>query len=293
MQTIATFSIVAFDPGRQDWGVAVQSKFLAAAAVVSWARAGAGAIATQANANMAYGPDGLKMMAGGMPAAEVVTALVSADDEAEDRQLGLIDRRGEAAAYTGSECHEWAGHIIGDGYACQGNILIPGTVEAMAAKFEEARRGNGELADWLVAALTAGQEAGGDSRGRQAAGVLVVRENGGYGDRTDRYLDLRVDDDPNPIRKMNELVRLHHLYFGDVNPDDLIPLAEVAEELQIILRRSGDYTGAITGQFDEITRAALEDLVGKENMEDRWDGEGELIDQIVVDYLGKQYPEQS
>jgi uncharacterized Ntn-hydrolase superfamily protein len=271
----------------------VQSKFLAAAAVVSWARAGAGAIATQANANMAYGPDGLKMMAGGMPAAEVVTALVSADDEAENRQLGLIDRRGEAAAYTGSECHEWAGHIVGDGYACQGNILIPGTVEAMAAKFEEARRGNGELADWLVAALTAGQEAGGDSRGRQAAGVLVVRENGGYGDRTDRYLDLRVDDDPNPIRKMNELVRLHHLYFGDVNPDDLIPLAEVAEELQIILRRSGDYTGAITGQFDEITRAALEDLVGKENMEDRWDGEGELIDQIVVDYLRKQYPEQS
>jgi len=293
MQTIATFSIVAFDPGRQDWGVAVQSKFLAAAAVVSWARAGAGAIATQANANMAYGPDGLKMMAGGMPAAEVVTALVSADDEAENRQLGLIDRRGEAAAYTGSECHEWAGHIVGDGYACQGNILIPGTVEAMAAKFEEARRGNGELADWLVAALTAGQEAGCDSRGRQAAGVLVVRENGGYGDRTDRYLDLRVDDDPNPIRKMSELVRLHHLYFGDVNPDDLIPLAEVAEELQIILRRSGDYTGAITGQFDEITRAALEDLVGKENMEDRWDGEGELIDQIVVDYLRKQYPEQS
>jgi len=293
MRTVATFSIVAFDPGRQDWGVAVQSKFLAAAAVVSWARAGAGAIATQANANMAYGPDGLQMMAGGMPAAEVVTALISADDEAEYRQLGLIDRRGEAAAYTGSECHEWAGHIIGDGYACQGNILIPGTVEAMAAKYEEARRGNGELADWLVAALVAGQEAGGDSRGRQAAGVLVVRENGGYGDRTDRYLDLRVDDDPNPIRKMNELVRLHHLFFGDVNPDDLIPLAEVAEELQIILRRSGEYTGAVTGQFDEITRAALEELVGKENMEDRWDGEGELIDQIVVDYLRKQYPEQS
>jgi uncharacterized Ntn-hydrolase superfamily protein len=242
---------------------------------------------------MAYGPDGLQMMAGGMPAAEVVTALISADDEAEYRQLGLIDLRGEAAAYTGSECHEWAGHIIGDGYACQGNILIPGTVEAMAAKYEEARRGNGELADWLVAALVAGQEAGGDSRGRQAAGVLVVRENGGYGDRTDRYLDLRVDDDPNPIRKMNELVRLHHLFFGDVNPDDLIPLAEVAEELQIILRRSGDYTGAITGRFDEITRAALEDLVGKENMEDRWDGEGDMIDQIVVDYLRKQFPEKS
>ena len=293
MQTIATFSIVAFDPGRQDWGVAVQSKFLAAAAVVSWARAGAGAVATQANANMAYGPDGLEMMAAGMSAAEVITALVAADDEAEDRQLGVIDCRGEAAAYTGSECHEWAGHIVGDGYACQGNILIPGTVEAMAAKFEEARRGNGELADWLVAALAAGQEAGGDSRGRQAAGVLVVRENGGYGDRTDRYLDLRVDDDPYPIRKMNELVRLHHLYFGDVNPDDLIPLAEVAEELQIILRRSGDYTGAITGRFDEITRAALEDLVGKENMEDRWDGEGDMIDQIVVDYLRKQFPEKS
>ncbi|HUS94167.1 MAG TPA: DUF1028 domain-containing protein [Patescibacteria group bacterium] len=293
MQTIATFSIVAFDPRRQEWGVAVQSKFMAAAAVVSWARAGAGAVATQAYANMAYGPDGLDLLARGISAPDVITALISADDESEVRQVGLIDRHGEAAAYTGSACDEWAGHIIGQGYACQGNILIPGTIEAMAAKFEEARRGNGELADWLVASLAAGQDAGGDSRGRQAAGVLVVRENGGYGDRTDRYLDLRVDDDPYPIRKLSELVKLHHLFFGDVNPDDLVPLSEVAEELQRIMQRSGDYTGAIHGRFDTITREALIDLVGKENMEDRWDGEGEMIDQIVVDYLRKQYPEES
>ena len=293
MRIIATFSIVAFDPGNQEWGVAVQSKFLAVGSVVSWARAGVGAVATQSYANLAYGPDGLELMDGGTPAEEVIQALVSPDEEAAFRQVGVVDRQGRAAAYTGSECHDWAGHIVGDGYTCQGNILIPGTVEAMAAKYEEARQGNGELADWLVASLEAGQEAGGDSRGRQSAAVLVVRENGGYGDKTDRYLDLRVDDDPFPIRKLKELLSLHHLYFGEVNPDDLIRLAEVAEELQKIMQRSGDYTGAIHGRFDECTREALEDLVGKENMEDRWDGEGELIDQIVVNYLRKQYPVQS
>ncbi len=293
MQTIATFSIVAFDPNRQEWGVAVQSKFMAAAAVVSWARAGAGAVATQANANMAYGPDGLDLLARGISAPEVITALISADEESEVRQVGLIDRQGEAAAFTGSACHEWAGHIIGRGYACQGNILIPGTLEAMAARFEETRRGKGELADWLVASLAAGQDAGGDSRGRQAAGVLVVCENGGYGGRTDRYLDLRVDDNPYPIRKLSELVKMHHLFFGDVNPDDLVQLSEIAEELQRIMQRSGDYTGAINGRFDAITRQALVNLVGRENMEDRWDGDGQLIDQIVVDYLRKQYPEES
>ena len=293
MQVIATFSIVAFDPGHQEWGVAVQSKFLAVGSVVSWARAGVGAVATQSYANLAYGPDGLELMDGGMPAEEVIQALVSPDEEAAFRQVGVVDRQGRAAAYTGSECHDWAGHIVGDGYTCQGNILIPGTVEAIAAKYEEARQGNGELADWLVASLEAGQEAGGDSRGRQSAAVLVVRENGGYGDKTDRYLDLRVDDDPFPIRKLKELVSLHHLYFGEVNPDDLIPLAEVAEELQKIMQRSGDYTGPFHGRFDESTREALEDLVGKENMEDRWDSEGELIDQIVVNYLRQQYPDQS
>lgn len=289
MQPVATFSIVAYDPERKEWGVAVQSKFLAAAALVSWARAGAGAVATQAHANLTYGPRGLDMLAEGMPAAEVVEELGQGDEARLSRQVGVVDWAGRAAAYTGSECIPWAGHIIGEGFACQGNILVPGTVEAIAARFEEVREGAGELADWLVEALSAGQEAGGDKRGRQSAGVLVVRKKGGYGGDNDRYLDLRVDDDPNPIEKLKELVKTHHLYFGEVNPDELIPLQSIAAELQRLLQRTGHYAGTVTGEFDETTRKALNTLVGMENLEERWDGKGDQIDGIVVAYLREKF----
>ncbi len=285
MQPIATFSIVAYDPARQEWGVAVQSKFMAAAAVVSWARAGAGAVATQSYANVSYGIEGLDLMGHDRSAADTIAELTAADELRGQRQVGMIDKKGQAAAFTGDGCYDWAGHIVGDGFACQGNILVPGTVEAIAATFEEARRGAGELADWLVAALAAGQEAGGDRRGRQAAGVLVVRENGGYGGNNDRYLDLRVDDDPYPIRKLAQLVNMHHLFFGAVNPDDLIPIADVADQLQRLLIRTGHYQGELTGQFNAATRTALRALVGSENLEERWDGTGDLIDQVVVDFL--------
>lgn len=282
---IATFSIVAYDPGRKEWGVAVQSKFLAAAAVVCWAEAGAGAVATQSYANLAYGPDGLTMMKRGASAEETIASLAEADEQRETRQIGVVDRNGRAAAYTGSECHAWAGHIVGDGFACQGNILIPGTVEAMATKFEQVRGGEGELADWLVAALAAGQAAGGDKRGRQAAGVLVVRENGGYGGRTDRYLDLRVDDDLEPIRKLGRLVDMHHLFFGQVDPDNVVPLADVAADLQALLTRTGHYRDQLTGRFDAETRKALWALVGEENLEERWDGTGDVIDRVALSFL--------
>jgi uncharacterized Ntn-hydrolase superfamily protein len=285
MNPIATFSIVAHDPHRQEWGVAVQSKFLACAAVVSWAQAGAGAVATQSYANMDYGPDGLRLMAEGLAAAEVIERLTNDDPDRGLRQVGLVDRQGQAAAFTGQDCYAWAGHHVGDGFACQGNILVPGTVEAMAATFNQARQGPGELADWLVAALAAGQAAGGDRRGRQAAGVLVVRANGGYGGRTDRYLDLRVDDDPEPIAKLQKLVQAHHLFFGQPDPAELIPLTEVAGDLQAGLQRSGYYAGPLSGQFDEATRQALRQLVGVENLEERWDGTGDLIDRQVVAYL--------
>ncbi|MCA9977985.1 MAG: DUF1028 domain-containing protein, partial [Anaerolineales bacterium] len=285
MQPIATFSIVAYDSQRQEWGVAVQSKFLAAAALVCWAQADAGAVATQSFANLAYGPDGLAFMAQGMSAAEVVARLTDEDNGRSTRQVGMVDKNGQAAAFTGAECMDWAGHVVGDGFACQGNILVPGTVEAMAQQFEQARQGPGELADWLVAALAAGQAAGGDKRGRQSAGVLVVRANGGYGGNNDRYLDLRVDDDPQPIAKLQQLVQMHHLYFGAVNPDDLIPMANVTAELQTILHRTGHYTGPVTGTFDAATRKALRALVGTENLEERWDGDETMIDRAVVDYL--------
>lgn len=289
MQLMATFSIVACDPARQEWGVAVQSKFLAVGAAVPWARAKAGAVATQSYANLTYGPRGLEMMEKGMSAEEVIEALTSTDEKRALRQVGAVDKEGRAAAYTGADCHAWAGHIVGEGFACQGNILIPGTVEAMAERFEQVRGGPGELADWLVETLTAGQEAGGDKRGRQSASILVVRESGGYGGNNDRYLDLRVDDDPAPICKLKELVEMHHLYFGEVDPDDLIPLADVAAELQDLLQRTEHYSGPPTGVFDDTTRKALRALVGMENLEERWNGEGDMIDQHVVEYLRDKF----
>jgi uncharacterized Ntn-hydrolase superfamily protein len=289
MQPITTFSIVAYDPRRQEWGVGVQSKFLAVGAVVPWARAGAGAVATQSYANLLYGPQGLELMESGSSAEEAIAALVGEDEGRAQRQVGMVDREGRAAAFTGAECYEWAGHVVGDGFACLGNILIPGTVEAMAGAFERVRGGSGELADWLVAALAAGQEAGGDKRGRQSAGVLVVRAGGGYGGNNDRYLDLRVDDDPFPIQKLGRLVDLHHLYFGAVSPEDLIPLEEIAAELQELLQRTGHYTGPVSGTFDADTRRALRALVGMENLEERWDGTGDVIDRRVVEYLQERF----
>lgn len=267
----------------------MQSKFLACAAVVSWARAGAGAVATQSFANVAYGLDGLDMMARDKSAADTIEALTSADDQRAQRQVGMVDKYGRAAAFTGDGCYDWAGHIVGDGFACQGNILVPGTVEAMATAFEAARRGSGELADWLVSALAAGQAAGGDSRGRQAAGVLVVRHNGGYGGNNDRYLDLRVDDHPDPIDKLAELVTMHHLLFGEVDPANLIPLADVTSALQALMHRIDHYDGPVDGVFGDETRAALRALVGSENLEERWDGTGDVIDRVVVEYLLQRF----
>lgn len=289
MVPIATFSIAAYDPGREEWGVAVQSKFLAAAAVVSWARAGAGAVATQSYANVTYGPRGLRLMEEGLPAEETIARLIEDDDQKALRQVGVVDKQGRAAAFTGDDCHDWAGHLVGEGFTCQGNILVPGTVEAMAARYEEVREGPGELADWLTSALAAGQQAGGDQRGRQAAGVLVVREGGGYGGDNDLYLDLRVDDHPHPIEKLAELVEMHHLYFGEVNEENLIPLESIALEMQELLRAAGHYGGELTGAFDADTRKALRALVGQENLEERWDGTGDAIDSKVVNFLQEKF----
>jgi uncharacterized Ntn-hydrolase superfamily protein len=288
-QPVATFSIVAYDPNRREWGVGVQSKFLAVGAVVPFARAGAGAVATQSYANMAYGPEGLALMDAGRSAEEAIATLVEQDEGRDLRQVGMVDAQGNAAAYTGAGCYDWAGHIVGDGFTCQGNILVPGTVEAMVARFEAARKESGELAEWLVAALAAGQDAGGDSRGRQAAAVVVVRAGGGYGGNNDRYLDLRVDDDPFPIRRLAKLVEMHHLFFGEVDPTNVVPLPEVAGELQIMLRRTGHYDGPAHGEFDSATRTALRALVGAENLEERWDGTPDEIDALVLAFLRERF----
>ncbi len=284
MNRPSTFSIVAYDPERQEWGVAVQSKFLAAAAVVSWARAGAGAVATQSYANTSYGPRALEWMAQGVPAQEVVARLIAEDEGRAQRQVGVVDAQGNAAAYTGEGCLAWAGHIVGRHYACQGNILVDErTVKAMAEAFETT---GGELAERLVAALAAGQAAGGDRRGQQSAGLLVVREGGGYGGFNDRYIDLRVDDDPQPIEKLRQLLELHHLYFGTPRPEDWLPIeGEVARELQRMAARAGWYHGPLHGEYDAATRAALRALIGVENLEERFREEEGLIDVLALKVL--------
>lgn len=280
---VATFSIVAYDPENGDLGVAVQSKFLAVGAVVPWAKAGVGAVATQSWANTTYGPEGLKLMAEGLSAQEALDKLVEADEERDRRQAGVVDARGNAAAYTGQGCFDWAGHIVGESFACQGNILVSeDTVQAMARTFEESE---GELSDRLAAALEAGQEAGGDSRGRQSAALLVTREKGGYGGFNDRWIDLRVDDHPTPIQELKRLLALHKLYFFKSKPEHLLPLeGEVAREVQETLSELGYYNGQITGVYDEATRQALFDFSGIENLEERWQ-ERAYVDQVVLEFM--------
>jgi uncharacterized Ntn-hydrolase superfamily protein len=202
--------------------------------------------------------------------------------------VGLVDAQGRAATFTGDECHAWAGGLIGPYYAAQGNILVSGaTVEAMAKVFEEAQ---GELADRLVAALAAGQSAGGDRRGQQSAAVLVVRSEGGYGGHNDRYLDLRVDDDPAPIERLKALADLHHLFFKPPTPEEMIAIeGELAREVQHILKWAKFYDGPITGEYDAPTRKALRDLVGNENFEERFDEQEGLISRQVMDVLRQKF----
>jgi uncharacterized Ntn-hydrolase superfamily protein len=285
---LSTFSIVGYDPQAQEWGVAVQSKFLCVGAMVSWARAGAGAVATQSYCNTSFGPEGLALMEQGASAQEALDRLIAADEGRARRQVGMIDAAGRAATFTGAECHDWAGGLTGSHYAAQGNILVSGaTVEALAKTFETAQ---GELADRLVAALAAGQAAGGDRRGQQSAAVLVVREGGGYGGFNDRYLDLRVDDDPAPIQRLQALVDLHHLYFKPPAPGEMVAIqGELAREVQRILGWAGYYDGPVTGEYDAATRHALTELIGTENFEERFDEAGGQISSQVMDILRQKF----
>jgi uncharacterized Ntn-hydrolase superfamily protein len=204
--TVATFSCVGYDPRTGDLGVIVQSKFFAVGAVVPWAEAGVGAIATQAFANTTYGPEGLALLRKGHAPNEVISMLTGADSLAQRRQLGIVDARGRSATFTGDGCLDWAGGIAGEHFAVQGNILVAAdVVDAMAAAFQETE---GMLGDRLLAALEAGQSRGGDSRGMQSAALLIVREEGGYAGYNDRYCDLRVDDAVDPIAELRRIYTL-------------------------------------------------------------------------------------
>jgi uncharacterized Ntn-hydrolase superfamily protein len=276
-----TFSIVGADLEAGDWGVAVASRFPCVGAVVPWASAGVGAVATQSWANTAFGPDGLALMREGIPAEEALGRLVEADDGREDRQLGVVDGAGRAATFTG--CAGWvgAGGAPGPGFAAQGNILVgEQVVGAMSQTYTDT---DGDLCDRLLAALLAGDAAGGDRRGRQSAALLVVREGGGYEGRNDRYVDLRVDDHPDAP---SELARLFDVWDTTmlIRNDPLLPATpELVADLQRRLAALGTFRGDPSGVFDDPTRAALAGWAGEHNLEGRLRDDDQISNQLVAE----------
>lgn len=280
-----TFSIVAWDQEEREWGVAVASKFLAAGSVVSWARAGVGAIATQAYANVTYGPRGLDLLAA-KTADEVVAELTGSDPESTQRQLGVVDRNGRAAAFTGAECFDWAGSEIGDGYTCQGNILTgPEVVENMAAAFEST---SGDLTARLLMAMSAGDTVGGDRRGKQSAAMLITREGGGYLGGTDVALDLRVDDHPEPVAELGRVIEVHRLLFPNPRDLDFVDIDDsLAGRMAVALSAAG--FGTNSPVYDEALRKALFSWMGNENLEMRW-SDDPVVDRTVLSLLlGEDY----
>ena len=317
-----TYSIVALDAATGDLGVATQSKFLAVGAVVPWARADVGAIATQSFANVRYGPDGLDALATGQAAADVLAALVAADPLREQRQAGIVDRHGDASTHTGRSCFAWAGGRIGQGYAAQGNILAgAGVVDGIADTFEAGGQPFPEL---LVACLAAAEGAGGDRRGRESAALYIVRADGGYGGGNDRLIDLRVDDHDDPVPELARVLGMHRLYLDRPAESDLLPVdAALAAELRSLLSRAGAEPGGrfggvyqpmwqvlgepapasaaepdeerpVTGRprpfatgWDDSWQGALEDWMGVENLEMRTAAPG-WIDPRVLDFLRRR-----
>ena len=275
---VATYSIVACDLAAGQWGVAVQSKFLAVGSVVPWAEPHVGAIATQSYANPRYGPDGLALLRGGRSAEEVIETLTAADAGRAERQVGIVDSHGQAATFTGDECHDWAGGRTGDGYAAQGNILVSEeTVDALAVTFERNRHLS--LAERLIECLAAAQSAGGDRRGQQSASLLVVEKDAGYANLSDVVIDLRVDDHERPIVELGRLYGLHNELFGVTPPEDWVPVDEIlSTELRDRLAKLG---------YDGELGRAFNDWAGTENLEERVDGL-ERIDPVVLGALRKQ-----
>jgi len=277
LPVVATYSLVACDLDVGQWGVAVQSKFLAVGSVVPWAEPYVGAIATQSYANPRYGPDGLALLRSGRSAEETVAALTAADEGREERQVGIVDGQGSAATFTGSACHDWAGGRTGTCYAAQGNILVsPETVDALATTFE--RNGHLGLAERLIECLAAAQAAGGDRRGQQSASLLVVEKDGGYAKLSDVVVDLRVDDHERPISELRRLYGLHQELFGVTPEEDWVDVDEsLAEELRTRLAQLG---------FGGELARAFADWAGKENLEERIDGIGR-VDPVVLEALRK------
>jgi len=267
---VATYSIAACDLEAKQWGVAVQSKFLAVGSIVPWAEPEVGAVATQAYANPSYGPNGLALLREGLSASEVVERLTAEDDGRDHRQLGVVDAHGDSASWTGPGCNEWAGGRTGPNYAAQGNILVgEETVDALATTFES----NAELplVRRLLECLAAAQAAGGDRRGQQSASVLVVARNGGYAGLSDILVDLRVDDHERPIEELRRIYGMHRRLF-EVSPrEDWLPL-------------EGELRTEVEERLGDLGYDSLDAWAGVENLEERVDG-FEAIDPVLLDAL--------
>ena len=276
-----TFSIIGYDPETEELGIAVQSKFLGVGAVVPWAKAGVGAVATQSYANPAYGPDGLALMEQGKTAEEALKTLVEADEGRSLRQAGMMDAKGGAATYTGEDCYDWAGGRIGENCVAQGNILVSGaTVDAMVDTFEQTE---GDLADRLLVALDAGQDAGGDKRGMQSAAIYVVKEKGGYLEANDRYVDLRVDEHPDPIKELIRIYKLQQLYFAGPKDEDVLTVeGEVKQQIASQLQALGQLE--TTEVDDDTFYEALTSFIRTENFERRELERGK-IDRAILEYM--------
>src|SRR5688572_8369728 len=277
-----TFSIVACDLEEQTWGVAVASKFPAVGAVVPWAQADIGAVATQSFANTSFGPRGLALMGTGLSAQETLDRLLEDDPDKELRQVGLVDAKGSSATFSGSGCFAWAGGVAKKGYAIQGNILAgQKVVPAMEKAF---LRTKGDLPTRLHAALLAGDRAGGDKRGRQSAAIYVVKPKGGYGGYLDRWLDYRVDDHKDPVLRLGELIELHYLYFGKSPESERVKLkGEALSQITDILTQQG-YLKKWKGFRDSFN-----EFIGNENFEERADPEAKWIDGPVLEYLVRKF----
>ncbi|WP_017381460.1 DUF1028 domain-containing protein [Paenisporosarcina sp. TG-14] len=276
-----TYSIVGFDPQTKELGIAVASKFLSVGAVVPFAKAGVGAIATQSWANLDYGKHGLEMLENGFSPQEVLNELVRNDTNSASRQVGIVDVQGRSVTFSGSDCYDWAGGLAGENYAVQGNILVDhSTVEAMKSTFLQSQ---GTLAERLLSSLLAGDAAGGDSRGKQSAALLIVKENGSYGGYNDRYIDLRVDDHEDPVVELARLLKLQKLYFEPTLPEDIVLIeGTLAEELQGLLYENGHLQRDLTAFDDLLDAVQSYHLI--ENFDERVQPRG-MIDHKVFDYM--------
>jgi uncharacterized Ntn-hydrolase superfamily protein len=269
---VATYSIVACDLEARQWGVAVQSKFLAVGSVVPYAEAEIGAVATQSFANPRYGPDGLELLREGLSAEDAVERLTAADESRAERQVGIVDSEGRAATYTGAECLDWAGGRTGPGYAAQGNILVgEETVAALATTFEQNARL--PLVQRLLECLVTAQAAGGDRRGQQSASVLVVQRDGGYAGLSDVLVDLRVDDHERPIQELCRIYALHQRLFDASPREDWLPL-------------EGELRAEVSALLAHLGYGSLDAWAGVENLEERVDGD-DSIDPVALEALRK------